>query len=187
MGSAWVSGMRLYACVATLGLLGRYNLVQLPGNLSVLTDWWVIGVAGVLFVVEFFADKVAWLDTAWDGIHTFVRIPAGAILAWAAYAHTDSRVQVIAAMIGGGLALASHGTKASLRVAVNHSPEPVSNVFLSLAEDLGAAGVIALAIWLPIMAIVVVALAVVIAVLTTKKTVSALRQLYSRRRSKPAI
>lgn len=185
MGSAWVSGMRLYACVATLGLLGRNNLVQLPGNLSVLTDWWVIGVAGVLFVVEFFADKVAWLDTAWDGIHTFIRIPAAAILAWTAYAHTDNRVQIIAAMLGGGLALASHGTKASLRVAVNHSPEPVSNVFLSLAEDLGAAGVIALAIWLPIMAIVVVGVAVVVAVLTTKKIVSALRQLYARRRSKP--
>lgn len=184
MGSAWVSGMRLYACVATLGLLGRYQLVHLPGNLSMLTDWWVIGVAGVLFVVEFFADKIAWLDTAWDGIHTFVRIPAGAVLAWAAYSQTDTRIQVIAAMLGGGLALASHGTKASLRVAVNHSPEPVSNVFLSLAEDLGSAGVIALAIWLPIMAIVVVGVALVVAVLTTKKIVSALRQLYARRRSK---
>jgi hypothetical protein len=181
MGAAWVSGLRLYACVTTLGLLGRFGLVQLPGNLAVLSDWWVIGVAGVLFLVEFFADKIAWLDTGWDAVHTFIRIPAGAALVWGAYAHADSRVQIIAALLGGGLAFASHGVKASVRVAVNHSPEPVSNVFVSLAEDAGAAGLTALAVWLPLVALVVVVLAFVGAVVTMRKIVSAIGSLYGRR------
>lgn len=184
MGAAWVSGMRLYACVATLGLLGRFQLVQLPGNLSALTDWWVIGVAGGLFVIEFFADKIAWLDTAWDAVHTFIRIPAGAALAWAAYGHADSRVQIVAGLLGGGLALASHGTKAGVRAAVNHSPEPVSNVVVSFLEDIGAAGMTALALWLPVVAIVVVILAVIGAVVTVRKIVSGLRELYARRRDR---
>lgn len=184
MGAAWVSGMRLYACVATLGLLGRFGLIALPGDLTILTDWWVIGVAGVLFIVEFFADKIAWLDTAWDAVHTFVRIPAGAVLAWAAYAHTDTRVQVIACLLGGSLALASHGTKAGIRAAVNHSPEPASNVFVSVAEDFGALGVLALAIWVPIMAMVVVVLLVIGSFFMMKKVFAGLKALYARRSSR---
>lgn len=184
LGASWVSGIRLYGCVFTLGLLGRFQLVALPGSLNVLTDPWVIGVSGAMFVAEFFADKVAWFDSVWDAVHTFVRIPAGAALAWAAYAHTDARVQVIAALAGGSLALSSHGVKASVRALANHSPEPVSNVMLSLAEDASAGAVTALALLLPLVAVGVVAALFVASFFMIRGIVRALRGLY-RRDAKP--
>src|SRR6267143_6125829 len=95
MGTSWVSGIRLYATVATLGLLGRFAHLRLPGELEVLTNCWVIGIATGLFVVEFFADKIPYLDSTWDVIHTFIRIPAGAVLAAAAFGDFDRRVQVV--------------------------------------------------------------------------------------------
>src|SRR6266436_850554 len=119
MGSSWVSGFRLYAAVATLGLLGRFAHLRLPGDLEVLTNWWVIGIALGLFVIEFFADKVPYLDSTWDVIHTFIRIPAGAVLAAAAFGDFDRDVQVVAFLLGGGLALSAHGTKATARAVVN--------------------------------------------------------------------
>src|SRR5918993_4387273 len=135
MGASWVSGINLYASVATLGLLGRFADLQLPGELQVLTSWWVIGVAIVLYVIEFVADKVPYVDSTWDVIHTFIRIPAGAVLAAGAFGDFDRSIQVIALLLGGGLALSSHGTKAATRAMINASPEPVSNVVVSLAED----------------------------------------------------
>src|SRR5688572_32604161 len=96
MGSSWVSGINLYASVATLGLLGRFANLQLPGELEVLTSWWVIGIAAALYVVEFFADKIPYLDSTWDVIHTFIRVPAGAILAAGAFGDFDRTIQVIA-------------------------------------------------------------------------------------------
>jgi len=182
LGATWVSGIRLYACVATLGLLGKFQLVQLPGQLTVLTDSWVIGVAVLLFVVEFFADKIAWLDSAWDAVHTFIRIPAGAALAWAAYAGADARVQVVAVLLGGGLALAAHGTKATVRAAVNHSPEPVSNVFVSLAEEVGSGALLGLSVMLPMAAIIVVVVALVVSIFLVRRIGGALRALYKNRR-----
>src|SRR5919106_4947646 len=96
MGASWVSGINLYATVATLGLLGRFAQLQLPGELQVLTNWWVIGVAIVLYLIEFFADKIPIVDSTWDVIHTFIRIPAGAVLAASAFGDFDRSVQVIA-------------------------------------------------------------------------------------------
>ena len=93
-----------------------------------LTSWWIIGIAAALYTVEFFADKIPYLDSAWDAIHTFIRIPAGAVLAATAFGDFDRSVQVVAFLLGGGLALSAHGTKASTRAAVNLSPEPVSNI-----------------------------------------------------------
>src|SRR5580704_11763183 len=135
MGSAWLSGINLYAAILTMGLLQRFKLAQLPGDLSGLSEWWVIALAGVLYLVEFVADKVPAVDSAWDAIHTFIRIPAGAILAASAFAHFDPSVRLAALLVGGGVALSSHGMKAATRLAVNTSPQPFSNIVLSLTED----------------------------------------------------
>src|SRR5262245_7420347 len=135
MGGSWVAGINLYATVATLGLLGRFTNLKLPGELDVVTSWWVIGVALFLFIVEFIADKIQVVDSIWDVIHTFIRIPAGAVIAATAFGNFDRRVQVIALLAGGRLALTSHGTKAATRALINASPEPLSNIVASLAED----------------------------------------------------
>lgn len=157
MGASWVSGINLYATVATLGLLSRFAHLKLPGELEVLTNWWVIGIALFLFVVEFVADKIPVVDSVWDVIHTFIRIPAGAVLAATAFGDFDRSVQVIAFLFGGGLALSSHGTKAATRAVINASPEPVSNIVVSLAEDVLVVVSILLAVFLPIVVFFVIA------------------------------
>src|SRR5438067_45462 len=140
MGSAWLSGFNLYATVLTLGLLQRFHLVQLPGDLDFVSRGWVIGVAAVLYLIEFLADKIPVVDSVWDAIHTFIRVPAGAVLAASAFAHFDPKVRIAAVLIGGGTALSSHGMKATTRLAANTSPEPFSNIILSLIEDVIAFG-----------------------------------------------
>jgi hypothetical protein len=180
MGASWVSGINLYAGVATLGLLGRFAHLNLPGDLDVLTNWWVIGVSLGLYVIEFIADKIPLIDSAWDAIHTFIRIPAGAVLAAAAFGDFDRGVQVIALLLGGGLALSSHGTKAATRAAINTSPEPVSNITASLAEDVVAVGSMALAPYYPILVIVVVAIAVIASAILLPRIFRYLRSVMSR-------
>src|SRR5947209_15108 len=140
MGSAWLSGINLYATVLTLGLLQRFGFVRLPGDLEVLAHTWVLIVSGGLYTVQFVADKIPVVDSAWDMVHTFVRIPAGAILAATAFAHFDPSVRILAMLLGGGVALTSHGTKTATRIAANTSPEPFSNWILSLLGDLIAFG-----------------------------------------------
>ena len=157
MGASWVSGINLYATVATLGLLGRFANLKLPGELDVLTSWWVIGVALLLFVIEFIADKIQVVDSIWDVIHTFIRIPAGAVLAATAFGDFDKSIQVIALLVGGGLALSSHGTKAATRVLINTSPEPVSNIAASVVEDVLVVVAILLAVFLPVLVFFVIA------------------------------
>ena len=151
LGASWVSGINLYATVATLGLLSRFANLKLPGELDVVTNWWVIGVALFMFVVEFVADKVPVVDSVWDVIHTFIRIPAGAILAATAFGEFDRSVQAVALLVGGSLALSSHGTKAATRALINTSPEPVSNVVVSLAEDVLVIVAVVLALFLPVL------------------------------------
>lgn len=155
LGSAWTSGINLYATVAVLGLLQKFALTKLPGGLDVLDNWWVIGVAGGLYVIEFFADKIPYVDSVWDVVHTFIRVPAGALVAYAATNQMDTTVWVIAALVGGGLSLSSHGTKAALRAGANLSPEPVSNWTLSLVEDGVAFAGTVLAVFAPIVIAVV--------------------------------
>lgn len=157
LGSSWVSGINLYATVAMLGLLGRFAHLKLPGELDVVTNWWVIGVALFLFVVEFIADKIQVVDSIWDVIHTFIRIPAGAIIAATAFGDFDRRIQVIALLVGGGLALTSHGTKAATRALINTSPEPVSNIVVSLAEDALVIVSVLLAAFVPVLVFLVIA------------------------------
>jgi hypothetical protein len=157
MGVSWTSGINLYASVATLGLLSRFAGLQLPGELDVVTNWWVIGIASALYCVEFLADKVPWIDSTWDLIHTFIRVPAGAILAATAFGDFDRSIQFIALLLGGSLALSSHGTKAATRAILNTSPEPVSNIVASVVEDAVAIGSMVVAVFVPVLLFIIVA------------------------------
>jgi len=145
LGAGFSSGLNLYATVATLGLLQRFGVIHLPPGLKGLSHPWVLGTAVALYLLEFFADKIPFVDTVWDAIHTFIRPPAAALLAFAAAGAAPPEWRWGAALIAGGVALTSHGTKASARAAVNTSPEPFSNWILSFGEDL-------LAVWLTWMA-----------------------------------
>ncbi len=177
LGAAWTAGINLYATVAVLGLLQRYELARLPGELEVLANPWVIGVALALYVVEFFADKIPYVDTIWDALHTFVRVPAGAVLALAATAELHPAVRVVALLLGGTLALSTHGTKATVRAAANTSPEPFSNWALSIGEDVLAIGAVALAVFSPLAILVVVLVFLVAAAWLLPKIVRRLRRL----------
>jgi hypothetical protein len=134
-GLAWGSGLRLYLSVLLAGVLDRAGIVHLPDTLSVLASPWVIGAAAILTVTEFLADKIPAFDSLWDAVHTFIRIPAGAVLAVGALGHADPALMTIAALAGGTLAGTAHLAKAGTRALINLSPEPVSNVVTSTAED----------------------------------------------------
>ena len=183
MGSAWMSGINLYATVVTLGLLQRFKLVALPGDLGLVSDWWVIGVAGALYLIEFVADKIPAVDSVWDAIHTFIRVPAGAVLAASAFASFDPSVRLVAFLAGGGVALSSHGTKAATRLAANTSPEPVSNIVLSLLEDALTIGSAILMVFHPVVILVLVVIFLLLAIWLVPKIIRALRGLLLRARA----
>jgi hypothetical protein len=145
LGTGFSSGLNLYATVATLGLLQRFGVLRLPPHLQALSHPWILGIAIALYLAEFLADKIPYFDTIWDAIHTFIRPPAAALLAFAAAGNAAPEWRWGAALLAGGVALTAHGTKASARAAVNTSPEPFSNWFLSFGEDV-------LAVWLTWMA-----------------------------------
>ena len=136
MGASWASGINLYATIFVLGFSALNGAFVLPPELHVLSNPMVIGAAGFMYCVEFFADKVPGVDTGWDAIHTFIRIPAGALLAAGAMGDMGSAAQISAAILGGGLAATTHATKAGTRVMINTSPEPFTNWTASIAEDL---------------------------------------------------
>ena len=135
MGVAWASGINLYAAIVVLGLLGAGGDIVLPPGLEVLSDPLVIAAAGLMYCVEFFADKTPGIDTGWDTIHTFIRIPAGAVLAAGAVGDVTPAMTLAAALLGGTLAASTHATKAGGRVLINTSPEPVTNWVASVTED----------------------------------------------------
>jgi hypothetical protein len=135
MGVAWASGINLYAAILMLGWMGSTGNIDLPPDLQILSDPMVMVAAGFMYCVEFFADKVPGVDTGWDAIHTFIRIPAGAILAAGAVGDIGTGAQLAAGIVGGTLATGSHITKAGSRVLINTSPEPVTNWFASVGED----------------------------------------------------
>lgn len=135
MGVAWASGINLYAGLLVLGILGASGHIILPPDLLVLTDPLVICAAGTMYVIEFFADKIPGADNSWDAIHTFIRIPSGALLAAAAVGDVSPAVVTAAAIIGGGLSAMAHAAKAGSRILINTSPEPLTNWFASLGED----------------------------------------------------
>jgi hypothetical protein len=135
MGLAWASGINLYATLFTLGFLANTGNIVLPPDLQVVADPLVMGAAGLMYCVEFFADKVPGVDTAWDTLHTFIRIPAGAMLAAGAIGELHPVVEIAAALAGGAMAAGSHATKAGTRVLINTSPEPFTNWAASIGED----------------------------------------------------
>ena len=177
LGSAWTSGINLYATVSVLGLLQKFGATKLPGGLDVLDNWWIIGVAGVLYLIEFFADKIPYVDSVWDVVHTFIRVPAGAIVAYAATNQMDESVGVIATLLGGTLAFSSHGTKAALRAGANLSPEPVSNWALSIVEDIIAFAGAILAVFAPILIAIVLIVFAIFFVWFAPKVFRAVRKL----------
>jgi len=135
MGLAWASGINLYATLFTLGYLANTGNIDLPPDLQIVANPMVMGAAGLMYCIEFFADKMPGVDTGWDTIHTFIRIPAGAMLAAGAVGDLNPAVELAAAIVGGGLAAGSHATKAGSRVLINTSPEPFSNWIASIGED----------------------------------------------------
>lgn len=135
MGVAWASGINLYAAILVLGILGASGNITLPPDMLILTDPLVIGAAGIMYVVEFFADKIPGVDNSWDTMSTFIRIPVGALLAAAAVGEVSSAVVSAAAVLGGGMTATTHATKAGTRVLINTSPEPFTTWFASLGED----------------------------------------------------
>ncbi len=181
-GLGWASGLRLYLVVFLTGLAGWLGWVDLPSGLRILESPWLLGASGVMLVVEFFADKIPGLDTAWDAVHTFIRIPAGAALAAAAFGGEPAQWVTAAALLGGTLAATSHVAKATTRAAANTSPEPFSNVALSLLGD----GFVPLALWLswahPLAFFAVLAVGVVAMVATVVVLWRFLRGIFARPR-----
>ena len=169
MGTAWTSGINLYATVAALGIANRMELIHLPQNLEVLSHPGVIAIACVMYVIEFFADKVPYVDSGWDALHTFIRVPAGAILAAQSLGDLNPALELMALLAGGSVALVAHGTKATARLAINASPEPFSNWFASVTEDVTVFGSLWLMFNHPIlMLLLVLTFLAVIAWLTPK-------------------
>ena len=178
LGTSFAAGLNLYATVATLGLLERFGVVALPPPLTPLGHPVVIGVALFLYVIEFFADKVPYVDTAWDTLHTFIRPPAAAILAYAAVAGVPEPWRIVAALVAGGVALTSHGTKTTARAAVNTSPEPIRNWVLSVLEDGVAIALAWLAAAHPLVALGIVAALLAFSVWLLVKLVGYFRRLF---------
>ncbi len=162
LGAGFASGLNLYATVATLGLLQRFGVIQLPGTLHALSHPVVLGIAIVMYLLEFLADKIPYIDSIWQAVHTFIRPPAAALLAFGATAAAPDVWRWGAALLAGGIALTSHGTKASARAAANMSPEPLSNWALSFGEDALAVWVVWFATAHPTAAIIVVTILVAV-------------------------
>lgn len=170
MGVAWASGIRLYATVAILGILGSIGAVQLPPGLEVLTNPAVIMAASFMYAVEFFADKVPGVDTGWDTLHTFIRIPAGAILAARALGHVDPAAELVAFMLGGTLAATAHAVKAGTRVLVN----------VSFTEDAAVLGGIALMLYHPVAFLGLLVVFAAVTVWLLPKLLRGVRLLFAR-------
>ena len=172
------SGIRLYATVFIAGLLGRLGWVPLPEGLQVLTSYWVLGISGVLMLGEFLADKIPAFDSVWDAVNTFVRIPAGTLLAWGVFSQAPTGEQVAAALIGGAIVSGTHLAKAGGRALINTSPEPVSNWTASFGEDISLLGVLHLMWAHPAAMLVVLALFLLLLVWLLPKIVRGLRALW---------
>ncbi|MGA2020946.1 MAG: DUF4126 domain-containing protein [Candidatus Sulfotelmatobacter sp.] len=175
---AFAAGLNVYATVASLGLLARFGHLPLPPGLQLLESWPVIAASVVLFVIEFFADKIPAFDLVWSALHTFVRVPVAALLAYGATRQLTPAQQLLAAFLGALIALAAHGGKTALRAAVTPSPEPFSNISLSLSEDALAVGLTWLATRHPYAAASVALTLFIIVMLLARLVVNALRALF---------
>jgi hypothetical protein len=178
LGFSFAAGINLYATIALIGLASRYGWVSLPGEYAIFDSPWVIGAAIVLYVVEFFADKIPWVDTLWDTVHTFIRPVGGALVAVAGLGEASPATQGMIALLGGLVAAGSHATKAGTRVVANTSPEPVSNWVLSLLEDGLVVGLGVLAMQFPLAALAVTLLLLVAMAMLAVTLVRALRRRF---------
>lgn len=182
IASSFAAGLNVYATLLTLGLLARAHWVELPAGLNMLTHWWVIGVSGFMFAIEFVADKIPAFDMIWNGLHTFIRIPVAALLAYHTSAQLSPEMQVLAAVAGAGIALVAHGSKTAMRAAVTPSPEPISNIALSTSEDVMAVGVTWLATKHPLIAASIACIFLLIAVITVHWLAKFIRKMWSKPR-----
>ena len=180
LGFSLTSGVNLYATVAILGLAARYDWVALPPQYEVFASDWVIGLALALYAVEFVADKIPWIDSIWDSIHTIIRPIGGALVAATTVGDASPTFEVIMALVGGTVAAGSHFTKASTRVAANASPEPFSNWALSFFEDVFVVGLGLLALKYPLVALVITVLILIAIVMAVRWIVRKLRDVAKR-------
>lgn len=178
LGAAWASGINLYAAMLMLGYLGTTGSLELPPDLQVLTHPLVMLSAGVMYCVEFFADKVPGIDTGWDGLSTFIRIPAGAVLAAGAVGEVGTAAQLAAAIAGGTLAAGSHATKAGTRVLINTSPEPISNWFASVGEDVAVIAGLWTALHYPALFIVLLVIFILLMIWLLPKLWRGIRRVF---------
>ncbi len=186
LGTAAASGLRLYATIAILGFLGRAGIVELPGDLHVLAHGGVIAAAASLYLVEFLVDKIPFVDSAWDAVHTFLRPPAAGLLAWAALADVPAPWRIAAALVCGGVAFSTHGLKAGARAVLNTSPEPVTNAVASFSED----GLVVLLIFLAVrhpVAASLLALALVVLGLALAAWIARILRRLLRRRAPASV
>ena len=183
MGIAWASGINLYAAIATLGILGATGHMVLPEELQILQDPAVIAAAGFMYCVEFFADKTPGVDTTWDALHSFIRIPAGAVLAAMAVGHVSPAAELAALIVGGGLAATSHGLKSGGRILINTSPEPFSNWMASIGEDVVVVAGITAAVFSPAVFLIVLALFLLLAIWAMPKIWRGIKAVFARLRT----
>jgi hypothetical protein len=180
MGASWASGINLYLTVAGLGLAHRLEWICLPGDLAVIAHPAVIILATVLLIIEFLADKIPYVDSVWDSVHTVIRPAAGAVLGYLVVVDAQPLVQMIVILLAAGISLDSHLTKSTARAAINASPEPVSNSVASVAEDASVIGVLYLIIAHPLLAVIVVVLFVLFSVWFLRKMYVLMRKVVRR-------
>jgi Domain of unknown function (DUF4126) len=180
--TSFAAGLNVYATVATLGLLAHAGVIPLPPALHLLSSWYVIACSALLFLIEFFADKVPVFDLLWNSVHTFVRVPVAALLSYAATTQLSPGMQLLATLLGGVIALAAHGGKTAVRVTVTPYPEPYSNITLSLGEDALAVFLTWFATRHPYLAAMIALAFVLVIVVLLRWVVGALRSMFRRAR-----
>lgn len=180
IAASFAAGLNVYATVLTLGLLAHTHWVVLPLGLECLGNWWVIGISGALFAAEFVADKIPGFDLVWNALHTFIRLPVAALIAYQASSHLSPELKLLAAVGGAAIAFVAHGSKTAIRAAVTPSPEPVSNVALSTGEDIIAIGLTWLTTRHPWAAAAVAAVLTLCALLAVRWIVRSIRKIWNR-------
>ncbi|HYK37387.1 DUF4126 domain-containing protein [Alloacidobacterium sp.] len=182
IAASFAAGLNVYATLLTLGLLARAHWIELPAGLDMLMHWWVIGVSAIMFAIEFVADKIPAFDMVWNALHTFIRVPIAALLAYHTSEQLSPEMQILAAVAGAGIALVAHGSKTAVRAAVTPSPEPVSNIALSTGEDILAVGVTWLATKHPLIAAGIACVFLLLAVITIRWLTKFIRRMWSKPR-----
>src|ERR1700689_657590 len=182
IAASFAAGLNVYATVLTLGLLAHAHWVVLPPGLEALSDWWIIGASGTLFVAEFIADKIPGFDLLWNALHTFIRVPVAALLAYRATTQLSPGRQVLATAAGAAIALAAHGSKPAARALVTPSPEPVSNIPVRASEDVGAGGITGLPPQTPWAAASITIGLLLVSILMVRSVIKALQGLWQRLR-----